>query len=961
MPQIEEAQFVHWGSMIPDVIPLAAPGITMAVGPNGSGKSCWLDGLKTILGVADLSQRRTPSSYIYNGGPAEIPADQAWLRATFANPVQRGGRHRVFAVAGGGCERAEHVTVICRVQGDRRRYLVLPGRVAWGQGRPIESDLRELAEIPESRWSGPQRYDHLLDRAGVSKALRGVLALPQGETDRLVLETRPGLMRKLLELTGRQATLDEFRLARTKYDEAKSLHEAAMRQLDHKQIGVEQLRSKVRQHHEWEQLRIHLAELDNLLLPAARHYEASEVLRDATRDLRNQEEEAGRLKADGAEEAVAATRMSGELTGLETQHAELTTREESLRARATAAARLAGQASERALSAWKGFDAAWQTARRASLGEAMASTESAEKELAGCLSEKHAIDVEIEELSVDAERISAGGSLAPAAVRIFCDHLRGESIDAVVLGDELAGRSADPAMLAHAQAALGDAVWAVLVPTTSYAAACEEAASARYSWPVASTGEGAPRGVLRFVEGKPEFGALLAHLDATAALGTADVAELLAAAIDATTPDGMRHGNTISRLAPDSGFALHPQAHELTTGRLEAHLAACEAKRAELEANASTLRQKLTAAYRLLDAVHHLQDMRQKFRAACSDLADAQAKSGSASQEHKIMSAEVRTLYGRIEAGRIEIRTLKDSAKATEGRARESEAAVSTFKARRLAAELRLSENMLPSEFSDDDIARLEPSSALEAQRRLFESTVNDRGRFPEDIQDPVILSQYESEEVRLEEVTQMVADRDAKLDANKRVVEEARKRYDDHIHALVRRLRDKFSEICQLAGIEGKIELAPGDIEDEYGIDVLVAHKTGERPVSYRDGIHSGGQGTKIAIMLLLAAMSLGQTADLLIVDEHTAHLDGTNSSQIAGLMGQLSKRVQFILSSPTDIKGSVNSEWCDIQVTFLPRLPGAPYNPSVRLMSRIEASALDSRFESLQQPLILRYEEML
>ena len=107
---------------------------------------------------------------------------------------------------------------------------------------------------------------------------------------------------------------------------------------------------------------------------------------------------------------------------------------------------------------------------------------------------------------------------------------------------------------------------------------------------------------------------------------------------------------------------------------------------------------------------------------------------------------------------------------------------------------------------------------------------------------------------------------------------------------------------------------------------------------------------------MLLLAAMSQGQTADLLIVDEHNAHLDGTNSSQMAQLMGQLSERVQSILSSPTDIKGAANAEWCDMQVAFLPRLPGAPYNPPVRLMSRMGAAALDSRFESLQQPLILR-----
>ena len=165
MPQIEEAQFINWGSMRPDVIPLAAPGITIAVGPNGSGKTCWLDGLKVILGVADFSQRRTPASYIFNGGPSNIPADQAWLRATFANPVQSGQRHRVFAVAGNGCEDAEHVTVICRVQGDKRKYLVLPDHVTWGRERPVDADLNDLvARMPDNRWLGPQKYDYLLER-----------------------------------------------------------------------------------------------------------------------------------------------------------------------------------------------------------------------------------------------------------------------------------------------------------------------------------------------------------------------------------------------------------------------------------------------------------------------------------------------------------------------------------------------------------------------------------------------------------------------------------------------------------------------------------------------------------------------------------------------------------------------------------------------------------------------------
>ncbi len=244
-------------------------------------------------------------------------------------------------------------------------------------------------------------------------------------------------------------------------------------------------------------------------------------------------------------------------------------------------------------------------------------------------------------------------------------------------------------------------------------------------------------------------------------------------------------------------------------------------------------------------------------------------------------------------------------------------------------------------------------ASTLEAQSTILAAEVNDRDRFPDDIRDPVIVSQCEAEERRLTDVEQLVADRIGELEAQERMVEESRKRYDDHIRALVRRLRNNFSDICATAGIDGRIELVPGDMQEELGIDVLVSHKIGETPVSYQEGIHSGGQGTKIAIMLLLAAMSLGQAADLLIVDEHNAHLDGTNTGQIAQLMSRLSSRVQFILSAPTHGKGTAVAGSCDIQVTFLPRDPGHTLSPPVRLMSRLDAPSLDARFESLQQPL--------
>ena len=627
MPQIEEAQFVNWGSMRPDVIPLAAPGITIAVGPNGSGKTCWLDGLKVILGVADFSQRRTPASYIFNGGPSNIPADQAWLRATFANPVQSGQRHRVFAVAGNGCENAEHVTVICRVQGDKRKYLVLPDHVTWGRERPIDADLNDLvARMPYNRWLGPQKYDYLLERAGVSKALRGVLSLPQGETDRLVTETRSGLMRRLLELTGRQGTLDEFRVARAKYGEARTLHREARQQFEQKKLGLAQLQSKLRQYREWEALGGKLHAIDGFLLPAARHFAAVEELEAATGgSFSPKQEEVATLKTAAAEDRQAADARKAEIPDLEHEHEEMGGQEKRLGTAAREAAVQLGRAGEQARQAWREFDAAWAVAGRASQEEAIAAVESAEMALSACLRARHAAEAEIATLQEDLERFLAGGSAAPAVVRAFHDQLQETGIEAIVVGDVLAGTAGDATGSAHAQAALGDALWAVVVPPAHYQRARELAAAAGFPWPVAPAGTGSPSGALKLDRDDGGLGALLAALDAVPASGSSEAAGLIEAGADVTTADGMRHGRFLSRLALVRDPVLHPAARELESSRIRKAMEESRSVIAESGAEAASLRKRLASAYRLLDAVRRLQEERQAFRAACQLLAGARA------------------------------------------------------------------------------------------------------------------------------------------------------------------------------------------------------------------------------------------------------------------------------------------------------------------------------------------------
>lgn len=950
MPQIEEAQFVYWGSMRPDIIPLAAPGITMAVGPNGSGKSCWLDGLKIILGVSDLSGHRTPGSYIFNGKPSGVPADQAWLRATFANPRHPGQSHRVFAVAGPGLD-VEHVTVVCRVRGDKRQYLFLPGRVTWGAD--VNAELDDLMErYPESKWKGPDQYDTILTRAGVTKALRGVLALPQGETDRLVAERPSGLMKRLLDLTGRQETLEKFRLAKVKHDEAVIAHRDAKRRYEQKQLDVERLGIQLSQHRAWTRDKTRLTEIDEVLLPAARHFEADNALDAIKREISAKEADQARLHQE-AEELRGQHRAAAQNLSLLTQQLPgIAQRRQALERDLAEASAMYGQARERFVRAWDELRSARAATGGLTLPDVEARVDGAEAELAAALRTRDDANGRHERGRVDGERVRRGGTMAPPVVHAFLSRLQAIGVDARTVGDLLEA-AADDARAEHMQAALGDAVWGILVPDSQYRSACQQAIDAGYTWPIIRRGPGVLSNELN-TAAPPELHGLLAHLDAVPAADLDEVERLNATGVAATTTDGMRHGPVISRLTPVRDPVLHADARDRMRALLDNATDEARRQSEEIDATIPSLRYRLSQTYVLADTLRRLEATRQDFRVACSDLARIRLGRNAIANELTTVGQQERELLGKIERDKAEVGKLDEKANARKREAEQAEKDLDALNKKRVAVEIDLADHPLPTRYAATERARLKPAE-LQVERDRLALDVADAARYPLDVRDPIIVSQHEAEKDRLASVEELIADKSEEMEKRARLVQSARASYDEHIRAVVRELRARFIEICQIAGIVGDIRLVPGDVPDEYGVDVLVAHKAAENPVSYQDDSHSGGQGTKISILLLLAAMSLGRTADLLIVDEHKAHLDGTNNSQIIEIMRKLGTKVQFVLSAPTNAKDTdEDADWCDVQVSFLPREPGAAFSPPVRLMSRLDAGQLEERFRSLQQRLI-------
>jgi chromosome segregation ATPase len=287
------------------------------------------------------------------------------------------------------------------------------------------------------------------------------------------------------------------------------------------------------------------------------------------------------------------------------------------------------------------------------------------------------------------------------------------------------------------------------------------------------------------------------------------------------------------------------------------------------------------------------------------------------------------------ELGRLreEVKAKRDLRTNAENRRADLEPRVQTQSAQIRAVEEELARQPLTPEQAA--LGDLPPIEALEHELeqvvlpRLDDFSDEERSRLAPIQRDDQALAVSEAEEY--------LAGRDKVVKQAEDELERARKRYDEHIRQTMQALNRSFKEICEQAGMEGEIKLEPSpSVEGEWSLDVRVAHTPGEPKRPYQSREHSGGQRAKISILLLLAAMSIEGSADLLIMDEHIAHLDSQNIDYVAEVMAALKGKVQFLLATPTNAEAG-RLTWCDHQLAFLPRPMGEPYSPPIRLFTRL------------------------
>lgn len=295
MFHIKSLELVHWDywQRIKN-IPLDAKIITIS-GQNGSGKTTLLDALRTLFGL-DCSMGRTYKHYARHSGQPI-----AWIRAVVDNkPVGRQLSNRPFRTSGFFSE--DEVTLICQIQkngGDwKRQYLMRPGKV----------EVEEVTDATD--WLGVETYRKRLASAGLSPAMAKVLALEQGETDKLCEYAPRQLLDLVFQVFGDKEVLDAYDEAKRHQHDTEVELQQFEAEMEVARANLEGLRLRVANYHQWENKTREKRDLQEQILPSL-HYletrnqfqETGRTLRNAKLGLRQQDQLLGAQRADLGDKA----------------------------------------------------------------------------------------------------------------------------------------------------------------------------------------------------------------------------------------------------------------------------------------------------------------------------------------------------------------------------------------------------------------------------------------------------------------------------------------------------------------------------------------------------------------------------------------------------------------------------------------------------------------------------------
>lgn len=935
MFRIHSFEVLHWDYWERFELPLAAQIITIA-GPNGSGKTTLLDGLRTLLGLP-CSGKRDFKRYLRHSGQ-----NFAWLRAVVDNRAKTGSFIKPFHPLS-----SDQVTLLCRFvnkSGEwQRQYLIEPGSVVIG------------AALEESKnWLGPEQYRRRLAEAGLSSAVAKVLALEQGETDKLCEYSPRQLLDLVFTVFGDKEPLENYHAA--KEEQKKSEAELGQQKLEVERAEnqLETLRSKVARFKKYESLNQQQQDLQDRILPMLKMLDeerASKAHEQQAALLLEQHNEAlGRGQALSIELQNISTQLAGleaENSQLEASHASLLDAhniardshrdiQKKLAAEQALTAEASKQSGEDMAALAASLHAATGRADELRLARSKAKERSAEltEEITSLQAHGHRVPADVETLRAELNKAGIAHSLLVEIVEIADEHWRG-AVEALLKAFPhlIVLHRADDATPAFA---IGERLRYrhFITPERE---------------PLKAASAGSVLEVLRFTAPPPPWFYNL--LNRVQRVENVAAGNQLPSGQEWITRDGYHRER---RGARDVSVPAHQQ-HYGEGARL-GRLAAAEAEQARLQrqlqrlgaesAEAEDVRAQFAARMAGHSAAMQLAQRAAEFLLAHEQAADAAANAATALAAFNTACEREKSVVAELAKASTKSEELTRQAQQARGDAHlfASKAAAEQEAATSLAASARIHRALLSTELlAEAALAALIEQFPNEGEAQRKARAIAEELAEGDWETDPQIVARHQKLSADFALMGNRLKTREHDLAQSKTGTDAARAAYIGVLQRSVQEYARNLKQLGKLAHIEVQHEAPHLNNDDavlaQAGLNVRF-NFDGKGLMGLNDGEASGGQQVIKSLILLMALMmdernssSVAGSAGFVFIDEPFAHLDVVNIDRVGEFLR--ATQAQYLITTPLTHNVNVYQP-TDLTLLTSKKLAGARWAPPVGQVRR-------------------------
>ncbi|MDH5857005.1 ATP-binding protein [Lampropedia aestuarii] len=937
MFHLQSIELLHWDYCQRLTLPLDGAIITVA-GPNGSGKTTLLDAMRTLLGL-ECSGGRSFKTYARHAN-----ADSSWLRAVVDNrPRSRQSSNRPFARS---LLYADQVTLVCRIQrnaGDwQRRFCMAEGDV------PIES----LLELPEKDWLGIEQWRKRLETAGLSRAIARVLALEQGQTDRLCEYSPKELLRLVFDVFGDQEVLDRYEEARRHQRDVADEVETARKELAHGEAQLAFVEARLNLYRQYQHKLRERERLHTEVIPVLQWRDARDALTQQAKELHRQRVEHAHSLQRQRQDRIALYQLAQELEATAEQVGQL----EVLR-----------QQAQLALSEARGHETPVEAlVKQADELRALAQVEGNAEQLMARIdsleADKHQYERqwhtlqqarEAAQKALDQMQAQRGAPRADDAAR-FSQVLRCHQIEHHFVADAI--EITDNQWRGAAEGVLRSARWVVVLAHASdEAQASALAEKERYRHYLVSD-------AVQVTPASTPPESLLAVLRCNNTIPVWLRRTLAGVRRVETTQQGFAQGG--EWITPQAYWRdgrggrsvwVNPEQHQFGAAALAARRESIQARLADLDAQLQTTAQHQRETERQLKAAREAtQGQRAAEELARRGDEFEQARQQLVQLKEARMTAAKRwaELDARYTHSSDAQRQCKARYQETQARLQEGQSLAERFAREwQQRRDEQKTKAALSQRQRQQFPARWIAPETLQALRSQFTNATQARLR-SEAVERELAGGEWETDPVVQERHTLMVAQvgsqrhhilqREASNESARIAVGNARERYIDVLRTTVRRYRKNIIELGELAGVvvnadtphleNDDVALRQAELKVHFNFD-------GKGQIGLNDGEASGGQQVIKSLILLVGLLKdEDSSGGFVFIDEPFAHLDVRNIQLVGHFLK--STRAQYVLTTPITHNVEV-FEPADVTLVTAKKKPGERWAPPIGVLQRRPQSA--------------------